>query len=154
MIINGVEIALGEEKVVDVNIARLPSHTPIDVSITIARATEPGPVLLLMGGLHGDEINGSEIVRRMIEKNDHLPKIGTVICIPIINVYGFIYFSRYVPDGKDVNRSFPGNKNGSFQKAWRQVCVYAFPKIALQTFISECKKNFFFIFKIFFFPYN
>jgi hypothetical protein len=113
MIINGIEIAPGEEKVVDVNIARLPSHTTIDVSITIARSTEPGPVLLLMGGLHGDEINGSEIVRRMIEKNDHIPKIGTVICIPIINVYGFIYFSRYVPDGKDVNRSFPGNKNGS-----------------------------------------
>ncbi|SMG14635.1 hypothetical protein SAMN05661096_00691 [Marivirga sericea] len=113
MIINGIEIAPGEEKVVDVNIARLPSHTTIDVSITIARSTEPGPVLLLMGGLHGDEINGSEIVRRMIEKNDHIPKVGTVICIPIINVYGFIYFSRYVPDGKDVNRSFPGNKNGS-----------------------------------------
>lgn len=113
MILNGIEIEAGEEKVVDVNIARLPSHTTIDVSITVARATEPGPVLLLMGGLHGDEINGSEIVRRMIEKNDHIPKIGTVICIPIINVYGFIYFSRYVPDGKDVNRSFPGNKNGS-----------------------------------------
>ncbi|WMN06785.1 succinylglutamate desuccinylase/aspartoacylase family protein [Marivirga arenosa] len=113
MNINGVEIAPGEEKVVDVNIARLPSHTPIDVSITIARSSEPGPTLLLMGGLHGDEINGSEIVRRIIEKNEHIPKIGSVICIPIINVYGFIYFSRYVPDGKDVNRSFPGNKNGS-----------------------------------------
>jgi predicted deacylase len=113
MIINGIEIAPGEEKIVDVNIARLPSHTTIDVSIIIARSLEPGPVLLLMGGLHGDEINGSEIVRRMIENNDHVPKIGTVICIPIINVYGFIYFSRYVPDGKDVNRSFPGNKNGS-----------------------------------------
>jgi predicted deacylase len=113
MNINGTEIAAGEEKVVDVNIARLPSHTTIDISITIARSLEPGPVLLLTGGLHGDEINGSEIVRRMIENNDHIPKIGTVICIPIINVYGFIYFSRYVPDGKDVNRSFPGNKNGS-----------------------------------------
>jgi len=113
MIINGVEIEPGQEKVVDVNIARLPSHTPIDVSITIARSNEPGPTLLLMGGLHGDEINGSEIVRRIMENNDHIPKIGSVICIPIINVYGFIYFSRYVPDGKDVNRSFPGNKNGS-----------------------------------------
>jgi len=95
MIINGVEIAAGEEKVVDVNIARLPSHTTIDVSITIARSSEPGPVLLLMGGLHGDEINGSEIVRRMIEKNDHIPKIGTVICIPIINVYGFIFSTNH-----------------------------------------------------------
>mgnify|MGYP003151968211 FL=1 len=113
MIINGIEIAPGEEKVVDVNIARLPSHTTIDVSITIARSIEPGPVLLLMGGLHGDEINGSEIVRRMIEKNDHIPKIGTVICIPIINVYGFIYVTHYVAYEIYGKRSFPGNKNGS-----------------------------------------
>ncbi|MBK6264236.1 succinylglutamate desuccinylase/aspartoacylase family protein [Marivirga sp. S37H4] len=113
MEINGVEILPGEEKKIDVNIAKLPSHSAIDISITVSRSTEPGPVLLLMGGLHGDEINGSEIVRRLIEKNLHVPKNGTIICIPIINVYGFIHFSRYVPDGKDVNRSFPGNKNGS-----------------------------------------
>lgn len=111
--INGVDIAPGEEKKIDVNIAKLPSHSAIDISITVARATEPGPTLLLMGGLHGDEINGSEIVRRLIEKDLHVPTIGTTICIPIINVYGFIHFSRYVPDGKDVNRSFPGNRNGS-----------------------------------------
>jgi hypothetical protein len=54
-----------------------------------------------------------EIVRRIVEDNLHVPEIGTIICIPVINVYGFIHFSRYVPDGKDVNRSFPGNKNGS-----------------------------------------
>jgi predicted deacylase len=69
--------------------------------------------LLLSGGLHGDEINGTEIVRRLINKGVNHPLKGTTICIPIINVYGFIYFSRYVPDGKDVNRSFPGNKAGS-----------------------------------------
>jgi predicted deacylase len=79
----------------------------------VAMAVEPGPVLLLMGGLHGDEINGIEIVRRIIENGHHIPQRGTVICIPIINIYGFINFSRNVPDGKDVNRSFPGNKNGS-----------------------------------------
>jgi predicted deacylase len=69
--------------------------------------------LLLMGGLHGDEINGIEIVRRIIEQELYIPEAGTVICIPILNIYGFINFSRNVPDGKDVNRSFPGNKNGS-----------------------------------------
>ncbi len=113
MEINGVSISPGEEKKIDVNIAKLPSHSAIDISITVSRSEKPGPVLLLMGGLHGDEINGSEIVRRLIEKDLHHPLIGSVICIPIINVYGFIHFSRYVPDGKDVNRSFPGNKNGS-----------------------------------------
>lgn len=113
MNINGIEILPGEEIKVNVNIARLPSHTPIDISMTIARAEEPGPVLLLMGGLHGDEINGIEIVRRMVEQGHNKPLKGTVICMPILNIYGFIHFSRYVPDGKDVNRSFPGNRNGS-----------------------------------------
>ena len=111
--IQGVEVLPGETKSLTVNIAKLPSHSSIDVSITVSRAMEDGPVLLLSGGLHGDEINGVEIVRRIIEKGLNVPKKGTTICIPIINVYGFIHFSRYVPDGKDVNRSFPGNKNGS-----------------------------------------
>ncbi len=113
MIINGITIKPGELKSVEVNIARLPSHSSIDIVINVARSTEPGPVLLLMGGLHGDEINGVEIIRRLIDRGLNVPKIGTVICIPILNIYGFIHFSRYVPDGKDVNRSFPGNKNGS-----------------------------------------
>lgn len=111
--VNGEEIFPGEEKKVDVNIARLPSHSDIDISITVSSADEPGPVLMLMGGLHGDEINGIEIVRRTLERKLHQPQRGTVIAIPILNVYGFINFSRSVPDGKDVNRSFPGNKNGS-----------------------------------------
>lgn len=113
MIINHIEIQPGESTSVEVKVARLPSRTPIDLVVTVARAVEPGPVLLLMGGLHGDEINGIEIVRRIIEGAYHIPERGTVICIPIINIYGFIYFSRNVPDGKDVNRSFPGNQNGS-----------------------------------------
>jgi predicted deacylase len=113
IIINGESVEPGETKVIDVNIARLPSYTNIDLHIIIARSKIEGPTLLLSGGLHGDEINGTEIVRRIIESNSHIPKIGTVICIPIINMFGFINFSRYVPDGKDVNRSFPGNKNGS-----------------------------------------
>ncbi len=113
MVINNQEILPGETKRINVKIAQLPSHSPIGMAITVSRALEDGPVLLLSGGLHGDEINGTEIVRRMIEYKLNVPKVGTTICIPIINVYGFIHFSRYVPDGKDVNRSFPGNKNGS-----------------------------------------
>lgn len=112
-IISGKQVLPGEEATISVNIARLPSHSPIDLNIIVARSEIDGPTLLLSGGMHGDEVNGIEIVRRIIEKDQHKPKIGTVICIPIINMYGFIHFSRYVPDGKDVNRSFPGNKNGS-----------------------------------------
>ncbi|MEQ8239246.1 MAG: succinylglutamate desuccinylase/aspartoacylase family protein [Cyclobacteriaceae bacterium] len=113
MIINRTEILPGETLRIDVNIAKLPSLSPIDIPITVSRSRNPGPVVLLSGGLHGDEINGIEIVRRMVERGMNIPVRGTIICIPIINIYGFIHFSRYVPDGKDVNRSFPGNKNGS-----------------------------------------
>jgi predicted deacylase len=113
MEIHNTIISPGETKKIDVLIARLPSHSSINIVVTVSRAQKEGPVLLLMGGLHGDEINGIEIVRRVIDQNHHLIDAGTLICIPILNVYGFIHFSRFVPDGKDVNRSFPGNKNGS-----------------------------------------
>jgi predicted deacylase len=113
MNINGIEIKPGDQKSIEVNIARLPSHSSIDIVINVARSMKKGPVLLLMGGLHGDEINGVEIIRRLIDRRKNVPKIGTVVCIPILNIFGFIHFSRYVPDGKDVNRSFPGNRNGS-----------------------------------------
>ena len=111
--INGVEVARGESKNINIQIAKLPTHTVIDLPIYVSRGEEDGPVLLLSGGLHGDEINGVEIVRRMVANDLYKPKRGIVICIPIINIYGFLHFSRDVPDGKDVNRSFPGSRNGS-----------------------------------------
>jgi predicted deacylase len=74
---------------------------------------EPGPVLALTAGMHGDEINGMEIVRRIIDAGHNRVLRGTTVCMPIINVYGFLNYSREVPDGKDVNRSFPGSKTGS-----------------------------------------
>lgn len=113
MRISNEEILPGEEKRIVVTLARLPSHSPIELYLTVCRSTEPGPTLLLSGGLHGDEVNGIEIVRRIMEQGLHRPERGTVICMPIINIFGFIYTSRYVPDGKDVNRSFPGSPTGS-----------------------------------------
>ena len=111
--IAGHEIRPGEFKEININIARLPSHTQIETPIYVSRSKEDGPVLALMAGMHGDEINGMEIVRRIIDGKLNQPNRGTVVCIPIINVYGFLNFSRDVPDGKDVNRSFPGSKSGS-----------------------------------------
>ncbi len=114
------EIRPGEFKEIKINIARLPSHTQIDTPVYVSRGTEDGPVLALMAGMHGDEINGLEIVRRILDSDLHRPKRGTVLCMPIINVYGFLNYSRDVPDGKDVNRSFPGSKSGSLASrvAW------------------------------------
>jgi uncharacterized protein len=107
------EIRPGEFKEININIARLPSHTVIDTPIYVARGYEDGPVLALTAGMHGDEINGMEIVRRLLDSGLHQPKRGVTVCMPIVNVYGFLNYSRDVPDGKDINRSFPGNKNGS-----------------------------------------
>jgi len=103
----------GEEIQVNLQIGRLPTRTRIEVPVYISRAKTDGPTLLLLAGLHGDEINGVEILRRIIKQELHKPLKGTVICIPILNIFGFINHSRQVPDGKDVNRFFPGSKNGS-----------------------------------------
>lgn len=114
--INDEKIHLGEDKQVHIAIARLPTYTSIDLSIRIIRAKKDGPVVLLTGGLHGDEINGIEIVRRLISENQLDLTSGTIIAIPLMNVYGFIQNVRGVPDGKDINRSFPGTKSGSLAK--------------------------------------
>lgn len=104
----------GSNSFVKLYISRLPSGTEIFLPIHIFRSKNPGPVILLSGGLHGDEVNGIEIVRRMVSgKSFNKLKCGSVIAMPIINIFGFLNFSRDVPDGKDVNRSFPGSENGS-----------------------------------------
>ena len=113
MTIAGNKIKPGEEKLVVLNIARLPSRTAIETPIHVSRSEKDGPTLLLMAGMHGDEINGMEIVRQIITKKYHRPDIGSTICIPVMNLYGFLNFSRELPDGKDINRSFPGNAKGS-----------------------------------------
>ena len=110
--IGGQAIRAKTEFQVNLNIARLPSRTPIDIPIFVSSGKTTEPILLLLAGLHGDEINGIEIVRRLLDQGLNKPLKGTTICIPVLNVYGFLNFSR-VPDGKDVNRSFPGSAKGS-----------------------------------------
>lgn len=111
--INGVSIDRGEKVLTRLVISKLPSGTVIDIPVYVFRSVNDGPVLLLMAGMHGDEVNGTEIIRRMITRKMLYPLKGTIIAVPILNIYGFLNFSRDVPDGKDVNRSFPGNKEGS-----------------------------------------
>jgi len=114
IIIDNVSVFPGERALIHMNVGRLPSDTKIDIVAHIYRSKNPGPCVLLLGGVHGDEINGIEIVRKAIEEDifDNLDR-GSVIAIPLLNVFGFINFSREVPDGKDVNRSFPGTSRGS-----------------------------------------
>ncbi|MDX5417593.1 MAG: M14 family metallopeptidase [Hymenobacteraceae bacterium] len=111
--INGVSIDRGEKVLTRLVISKLPSGTVIDIPVYVFRSVHDGPVLLLMAGMHGDEVNGTEIIRRMLTRKMLYPLKGTIIAVPVLNIYGFLNFSRDVPDGKDVNRSFPGNKEGS-----------------------------------------
>lgn len=112
--IHNIEIAPGQQEVVKISVGRLPSGNVIKIQAHVYRSSVAGPIVLILAGVHGDEVNGVEIVRRAISVGyfEHLLR-GTVIAIPILNIYGFINFSREVPDGKDINRSFPGNMNGS-----------------------------------------
>ncbi|MDZ7773905.1 MAG: succinylglutamate desuccinylase/aspartoacylase family protein [Balneolaceae bacterium] len=116
MVINKEAIALGEHRELHLTVARLPTHTPIDLPVHVYRGEQEGPVLLLTGGLHGDEINGIEIIRRMISRGQLHLRRGAVIAIPLVNLYGFIQNVRGLPDGKDINRSFPGAKGGSLAR--------------------------------------
>jgi len=113
MKIAGETILKGQNKQIKLPIAKLVSGLEIEVPIFVNRGKKQGPVLLLMAGLHGDEINSIDIIRTIIDKKINQVDSGTVICVPILNVFGFINFSREVPDGKDVNRSFPGHSKGS-----------------------------------------
>lgn len=106
-------IALGESKILDFSIAKLYTTTSVEIPVIIERSKIPGPTILITAALHGDEINGVEIVRQLIARKLNKPKRGTIICIPILNVFGFLQNNRYFPDGRDLNRVFPGTKTGS-----------------------------------------
>lgn len=109
----GQEIPLGTSKEINFNIAKLHTATKIEVPVIVERSKKPGPTILFTAGIHGDEINGVDIVRQIIARKINRPKRGTIICMPIINVFGFLNGKRQFPDGRDLNRVFPGFPNGS-----------------------------------------
>ncbi len=103
----------GQRAVVDIPFGKLYTHTELNIGAHVVHGKRPGPVLLITAALHGDEINGVEICRRLLK----LPKLsqlrGTLVVVPIVNTYGFVQQSRYLPDRRDLNRSFPGSEKGS-----------------------------------------
>lgn len=117
----GESIPLGTGRRLDLGLASLFTDTPVEVPVIVERAAVPGPTVLITAGIHGDEVNGMEVVRQVISHGVNRPVRGSIICIPVINVFGFIGKSRYFPDGRDLNRVFPGIKNGSLASrvAWR-----------------------------------
>lgn len=113
LVILGQEILPGKGAQLNLDVAKLHTSTPILVPVIVERAKEDGPCVLLMAGLHGDEINGVEVIRRVLRKGFNKPQIGTIICLPVFNIFGFLNVKRELPDGRDLNRSFPGSESGS-----------------------------------------
>jgi len=112
-ILLGKVIPEGKQTVLDLDVAKLHTRTTVKVPVIIERSKNPGPVVLLLAGIHGDEINGVGIVREIIEQKINKPTCGTIICIPVFNVFGYLIQTREFPDGRDLNRMFPGSSNGS-----------------------------------------
>ena len=113
IIILGESIKAGQSKIIDMEIARLHTTTKLKIPVIVERSKIDGPTVLFSAGIHGDEINGVEVVRQLVVQKINKPKTGTIICIPIVNMFGFVNKSREFPDGRDLNRVFPGSKKGS-----------------------------------------
>lgn len=123
LILLGESILPGESKTISVEIAKLHTMTNLKIPVIVERSKIDGPTVLLSACLHGDEINGTEIVRQLIRQKINKPKKGTIICIPIINIFGFINQTREFPDKRDLNRVFPGSKNGSLASRFAHFLV-------------------------------
>ena len=111
--IAGEAIAPGQRKRLEIPVAQLPTRTTISLPVVIINGQFPGPRLWLSAAIHGDEINGVEIIRQVLGKLKSKYLYGAIIAVPIVNVFGFIEQSRYLPDRRDLNRSFPGSSQGS-----------------------------------------
>lgn len=112
--INGQEIKAGESKTVILNSYELHTKSSIKIPVHVIRSKKPGPTILFSAGLHGEETNGIEIIRKLVEREEVKDlKCGSIIAIPVINIVSFLYSTRDLPDGRDLNRCFPGTKNGS-----------------------------------------
>ncbi|MFN3231313.1 MAG: succinylglutamate desuccinylase/aspartoacylase family protein [Alphaproteobacteria bacterium] len=111
--IDGIAIEPGKHETVNLPFGQLANHTPVTLPVRIFHGRRDGPVLFISAAVHGDEIIGVEIIRRLLKSPVLRGVRGTLITVPIVNAFGFINHSRYLPDRRDLNRSFPGSPNGS-----------------------------------------
>ena len=103
----------GEMKSINLPVANLPNHVMLDLPVVVLNGLHAGPVLWVSAAVHGDEVNGVLMIRDIVNRIDVNTLSGTIIAVPVVNVFGFIHQSRYLPDRRDLNRSFPGSKRGS-----------------------------------------
>mgnify|MGYP002633358255 FL=1 len=106
-------IAKRSRQVIELQLPPLYVHSPLTMPVHVVRGLKDGPRLFVSAAIHGDEINGTEIIRRLLTHPALKRLRGALVAVPIVNVYGLIHQSRYLPDRRDLNRSFPGSKKGS-----------------------------------------
>jgi uncharacterized protein len=111
--IGGASIAPGERLTVDLEVSTLANATRMNLPVHVVHGASNGPTMFLSGVVHGDEIMGLEIVRRVLAREELKAVKGTLLAVPIVNAFGFLNHSRYMPDRRDLNRSFPGSDQGS-----------------------------------------
>lgn len=107
------EVAPGARDATALPAAQLYTHTRLNIPLQVVHGRQDGPVLLLTAAIHGDELNGVEIIRRVLRERGLNRLRGTLVAVPVVNVFGFIHRSRYLPDRRDLNRCFPGSEKGS-----------------------------------------
>ena len=112
-VIGEARIAPGSRRTVDLPVSVLSDHTPVSMSVHVRHGRRPGPVIFVSAGVHGDEVIGVEIIRRVLNTPALSSLKGTLLAVPIVNAFGFINHSRYLPDRRDLNRVFPGSSGGS-----------------------------------------
>ena len=128
--VGGVAIAPGKRVKLEIPVTRLPTGTDLSLPITVIHGRRSGPCLWLSAAIHGDELNGVEIIRRVTRPLKPVRLRGTVIAVPVVNIFGLLEQSRYLPDRRDLNRSFPGSPRGSL--AARLAAIF------MQEVVSHC----------------
>lgn len=109
----GTAVAAGSHATVTLPVSTLPDHTPVGLQVQVHHGKRPGPVMFVSAAVHGDEVIGVEIVRRLLRAPQLKSLRGTLLVVPVVNSYGFLSRSRYLPDRRDLNRCFPGHPSGS-----------------------------------------
>lgn len=103
----------GTRRSIELPVGTLTDHTPVRLPVHVVHGRKPGPTLLVCAAVHGDEIVGVEIIRRLLAQQNLSQLRGTLMAVPIVNAFGFLGRSRYLPDRRDLNRCFPGSAHGS-----------------------------------------
>ncbi len=111
--IGGIDILPGSETKIALPVAKLYTDADVSLPIRVFRGKVDGPTVFISAAIHGDELNGIEIIRRLMHQKNFKIIRGTLIAVPLVNVYGVVNQSRYMPDRRDLNRCFPGSAKGS-----------------------------------------